>query len=297
MLFLLCVLAFTTLLCCYAGYIFLVVDRRQQKQLLENTDLYNELDDKEYKFELPVEVEEYDELRLSKPGDKRTQPVALLKRAMADIPRIEQLERDHPRMARLFNRGLLPFGIWEQLLEAESMMDAEVHEVQAEAEKLQKGWGQGIFGQAYQMLRKERDEEMREAQFRREAAELTIEFTHTSGDVVKMIADARNVSQQTQMVLRKDHHNQEVAFKSKVLAEIVVGCGESRRDFSCLLDELVLDKEQEKQWKQLGQDSMGLRLQIKFIRKSRGMKMGFCVADIRATIPATGDGSGEADML
>jgi len=119
-------------------------------------------------------------------------------------------------MARLFNRGLLPFGIWEQLLEAESMMDAEVHEVQAEAEKLQKGWGQGIFGQAYQMLRKERDEEMREAQFRREAAELTIEFTHTSGDVVKMIADARNVSQQTQMVLRKDHHNQEVAFKSKV---------------------------------------------------------------------------------
>ena len=70
MLFLLCVLAFTTLLCCYAGYIFLVVDRRQQKQLLENTDLYNELDDKEYKFELPVEVEEYDELRLSKPGDK-----------------------------------------------------------------------------------------------------------------------------------------------------------------------------------------------------------------------------------
>ena len=60
-------------------------------------------------------------------------------------------------MARLFNRGLLPFGIWEQLLEAEAMMDAEVHEVQAEAEKLQKGWGQGVFGQAYQMLRKERE--------------------------------------------------------------------------------------------------------------------------------------------
>lgn len=70
MLFLLCVLAFTTLLCCYAGYIFLVVDRRQQKQLEENPDLYNELDDKEYKFELPIEVEEYDDLRLSKPTDK-----------------------------------------------------------------------------------------------------------------------------------------------------------------------------------------------------------------------------------
>ena len=44
-------------------------------------------------------------------------------------------------MARLFNRGLLPFGVWEQLLEAEAIMDHEVHEVQAEAEKLQKGWG------------------------------------------------------------------------------------------------------------------------------------------------------------
>lgn len=44
-------------------------------------------------------------------------------------------------MARLFQKGLLPFGIWEQLMDAEAMMDTEVHSVQAEAEKLQKGWG------------------------------------------------------------------------------------------------------------------------------------------------------------
>ena len=53
--------------------------------------------------------------------------MALLKRAMADIPRIEQLEKDHPRMARLFQKGLLPFGIWEQLVDAEAMMDTEVN--------------------------------------------------------------------------------------------------------------------------------------------------------------------------
>lgn len=56
-------------------------------------------------------------------------------------PRWQQLEKDHPRMARLFQKGLLPFGIWEQLMDAEAMMDTEVHSVQAEAEKLQKGWG------------------------------------------------------------------------------------------------------------------------------------------------------------
>ena len=61
-------------------------------------------------------------------------PLKLLERAKADIPRIEQLEKDHPRMARLFQKGLLPYHVWEQLLEAEQIMDSEVNTVQAEAE-------------------------------------------------------------------------------------------------------------------------------------------------------------------
>ena len=32
------------------------------------------------------------------------------------------------------------------------------------AEKLHKGWGQGVFSQAYQMLRRERDEESNKTQ-------------------------------------------------------------------------------------------------------------------------------------
>merc|ERR1712129_443081 len=140
------ILLLTTLLLCYAGYMFLVVDKKEAQAFLDNPELYDELDDKDYHFDLPTEIDEYEDVRASKPTDKRTLPVALLKRAMADIPRIEQLEKDHPRMARLFNRGLLPFGVWEQLL-------------QAGAEKLQKGGGQGVFGRAYSMLRRERQEE------------------------------------------------------------------------------------------------------------------------------------------
>jgi len=87
--FLFFVLLVTTSLLCYAGYIFLIVDKRQAKQVLENPEVYEALDDKEYDFELPVEIEEYEELRESKPADKRTLPLALLKRAMADIPLIE----------------------------------------------------------------------------------------------------------------------------------------------------------------------------------------------------------------
>jgi len=284
--FLTVVLVLTTVLLCYAGYIFLIVDKRQEKQVLHNPELFSALDDKDYDFELPAEIDEYEDLRQSKPADKRTLPVALLKRAMADIPRIEQLEKDHPRMARLFNRGLLPFSLWEQLLEAESLMDTEVHEVQAEAEKLHKGWGQGVFSQAYQMLRKEREDDAREMQLKREAAVLTIEFTKLSGGKVELQADGRNVGSQTQMVLRKDMQNEEVAFKSDVVASITCGVGDNERTYHCASCELVLDKEQEKQWKQMGQDAAGLRLQLKFVRKTHGLKTGFTVADIRVTIPS-----------
>lgn len=70
MYFLTIVLGLTTLLLCYAGYIFLVVDKRQDKQILENPELYDELDDKEYHFVLPAEIDEYEETRASKPTDK-----------------------------------------------------------------------------------------------------------------------------------------------------------------------------------------------------------------------------------
>jgi len=56
----------------------------------------------------------------------------------------------------------------------------------------------------------------------------------------------------------------------------------------CALDELVLDKEMDKQWKQLGQDAHGLRLQLKFVRRAHGLKMGFTLGDIRATVPPPG---------
>jgi hypothetical protein len=280
----------TTLLLCYAGYMFLVVDKKEHQQMLENPELYDELDDKDYHFDLPTEIDEYEDVRASKPTDKRTLPVALLKRAMADIPRIEQLEKDHPRMARLFNRGLLPFGVWEQLLEAEAVMDHEVHDVQAEAEKLQKGWGQGVFGQAYSMLRRERQEEKQHEQMRKDAAVLTIEFTKLSGGVVTFLADGRYLGDRTQMLLRKETPGapKELAYKTDVKAELAIGVGEDQKTYLCEIPELELDKDSDKpQWKQLGHDSTQLRLQVKFVRKVDGLKTTFGIGDIRVTAPHT----------
>jgi len=279
------ILLLVTGLLCYAGYVFLIVDKRADQVMLEDPDLYDAIDDKNYDFELPEQVDTYEDLRLEEPADKRTLPMALLERAKADIPRIEQLEKDHPRMARLFQKGLIPFGVWEQLLEAEAMMDTEVNSVQAEAERLQKGWGQGVFSQAYQMLRKDLEDKVREEQLARDAAVLSISFTKLSGGVVTIKADGRKVTQQTPLAVRKESTTEEVAFKSEVNAELTTGTGEEERKFCCTLPELVLDSSQEKQWKQIGSDPTGLRLQVRFVKREKGAKVGFAIQDVRATIP------------
>lgn len=64
------VLLITTALLCYAGYIFLIVDRRQESSMQDDTDLFEAIDNKNYDFELPEEIDEYEELRESQPGDK-----------------------------------------------------------------------------------------------------------------------------------------------------------------------------------------------------------------------------------
>ena len=69
--FLATTLALVTLLLCYAGYIFLVVDRREEAAVLEDPDLYEALDDKNYNFELPEAVDKYEDLRADgEPADK-----------------------------------------------------------------------------------------------------------------------------------------------------------------------------------------------------------------------------------
>ena len=80
MLFLSVVLLLVTLLLCYAGYIFLIVDRRQEAAVLEDPDLYDALDDKNYTFDLPEQVDTYEDIRAEEPADKcaRSPPQSLI---------------------------------------------------------------------------------------------------------------------------------------------------------------------------------------------------------------------------
>ena len=63
MLFLGLVLAAATALLCYAGYVFLIVDKREAAKEMEEPELFEELDMKEYFFELPEAVDTFEGLR------------------------------------------------------------------------------------------------------------------------------------------------------------------------------------------------------------------------------------------
>lgn len=132
------------------------------------------------------------------------------------------------------------------------------------------------------------DDEVRAQQLARDAATLTLTFTKPSGGKVELTADGRKINgqlQQTQLVLRKDSAAEELAYKSEVVAELSSGAGEEQTKFCCTVPELVLDVDQDKQWKQIGSDPAGLRLQVRFVKKTNGARVGFQVADIRATVP------------
>ena len=66
---------------------------------------------KEYFFELPEAVDTFEELRATNPSDKRTLPMALLNRAKADIPLIEQLEKAEAETPGLYVMGNYRTGV------------------------------------------------------------------------------------------------------------------------------------------------------------------------------------------
>lgn len=117
------------------------------------------------------------------------------------------------------------------------------------------------------MLRKDREDQVLMQQMQRDSCVLTMEFTKPSGGVVKVEADGRKVTQQTPLALRKESAEAEVNVLSELNANLVVGVGDEARTYCCVVTELRLDPEQEKQWKQLGADATGLRLQVKFVRR------------------------------
>jgi hypothetical protein len=106
---------------------------------------------------------------------------------------------------------------------------------------------------------------------------LTIKFARVTGSIdtiVAYVAYGQNVGQQTKMVLRTDLVDKEVVYISRlglqledITATLVVGKGEQRTTYTCKVSVLLLNKDEEKQWKQLCKAKTDLRVQIEFVMR------------------------------
>merc|ERR1719482_1600050 len=69
----------------------------------------------------------------------------LVKRLVADIDRLDQVQRDKPGNWKLWRGKLITERYWNSLLDAERLVGEEIDACVAEAEELEPGWREHVF--------------------------------------------------------------------------------------------------------------------------------------------------------
>lgn len=77
---------------------------------------------------------------------------ALQERACADILRIREIQTRKGPLNTLLQRGVVGDDVWQRLLRAEQELEAEIKDVQAEANALAPEWGNTIFQSANEII-------------------------------------------------------------------------------------------------------------------------------------------------
>jgi Preprotein translocase subunit Sec66 len=91
---------------------------------------------------------------------------ALMKRAMADIPLVQHIQKESAGMNKLYAQSMCSVKQWRTYQAAEAMVSAEVDEVRGEADDIEPGWSQVIWRQAMQyhnMLKQKHEMEQKAA--------------------------------------------------------------------------------------------------------------------------------------
>ena len=142
-------------------------------------------------MKLPSEVDQYYEAKAKceaagwEPGQAVKDPKdasphqrllaqALMKRAMADIPMVQHIQKESSGMNKLYSQSMCSVKQWRSYQLAESMVSQEVEEVRSEADEIEPGWSQSIWRQAmqyHQMLKQkhELEEKQREEAIQKRA--------------------------------------------------------------------------------------------------------------------------------
>ena len=100
-------------------------------------------------------------------GPSRVMAQALMKRAVADIPIVTQVQKESAGMNKLYSQSMCSVNQWRSYQAAESLVSSEVDEVRAEADEIEPGWSQSIWRQAmqyHQVLKQKHEQELKAAE-------------------------------------------------------------------------------------------------------------------------------------
>lgn len=132
-------------------------------------------------MKLPSEVEEYYKVKAKceaagwEPGPPGPNPSgphrmlaqALMKRAIADIPLVTQIQKESSGMNKLYSQSMCSVNQWRAYQGAEALVSSEVDDVRAEADEIEPGWSNAIWRQAmqyHQMLKQKHEMEAKAAE-------------------------------------------------------------------------------------------------------------------------------------
>ena len=139
----------------------------------------------QFNLKLPSEVDEYYKIKEKceeagwEPGSVPASPQeaangphrimaqALMKRAIADIPILQHIQKESPGMNKLYAQSMCSEKQWRAYQKAEALVSAEVEEVRREADQVEPGWSQMIWRQAmqyHQMLKQRHEQEAKAAE-------------------------------------------------------------------------------------------------------------------------------------
>jgi Preprotein translocase subunit Sec66 len=83
-------------------------------------------------------------------GPHRVLAQALMKRAIADIPIVQHIQKEASGMNKLYAQSMCSVHQWKSFQNAEAMIAAEIDSVRGEADALDPGWSQYVWKQAMQ---------------------------------------------------------------------------------------------------------------------------------------------------
>mmetsp|Transcript_112652 Transcript_112652/g.351212 ORF Transcript_112652/g.351212 Transcript_112652/m.351212 type:complete len:273 (-) Transcript_112652:7-825(-) len=102
------------------------------------------------------------------PEERQVLQMALMRRLVCCIDRLDQVQRDKPGNWKLWRGKLVSERYWGSLCDAEKLVSDEIDACVAEAELLEPGWRQHIFPQALQFWRMQKQQDVDKKEHKKE---------------------------------------------------------------------------------------------------------------------------------